>query len=288
MKGIILAGGSGTRLYPITSIITKHLLPVYNKPMIYYPLSTLMLAGIKNILIISTPDNIDKFKDLLGNGENFGISLSYEVQNKPNGIAEAFLIGEKFIGNDDVCLILGDNVFYGKSLPVILKRTMNEVIRTNFSIIFGYRVKDPGRYGVIEFNNNKEVVSIEEKPNTPKSNYAAVGLYFYKNYIINLAKQLKPSKRGELEITDLNIKVLNDKNLKTEILDSVFWLDTGTHDALVEASNFIKTVENREGKKVSCLEEIAYKYNYIDDNKLEDIIKKYNNEYGNYLKKIIK
>tara|TARA_B110000263_G_scaffold91317_1_gene79847 strand:+ start:2225 stop:3091 length:867 start_codon:yes stop_codon:yes gene_type:complete len=288
MKGIILAGGSGTRLYPITSIITKHLLPVYNKPMIYYPLSTLMLAGIKNILIISTPDNIDKFKDLLGNGENFGISLSYEVQNKPNGIAEAFLIGEKFIGNDDVCLILGDNVFYGKSLPVILKRTMNEVIRTNFSIIFGYRVKDPGRYGVIEFNNNKEVVSIEEKPNIPKSNYAAVGLYFYKNYIINLAKQLKPSKRGELEITDLNIKVLNDKNLKTEILDSVFWLDTGTHDALVEASNFIKTVENREGKKVSCLEEIAYKYNYIDDNKLEDIIKKYNNEYGNYLKKIIK
>ena len=288
MKGIILAGGSGTRLYPITSIITKHLLPVYNKPMIYYPLSTLMLAGIKNILIISTPDNIDKFKDLLGNGDNFGISLSYEVQNKPNGIAEAFLIGEKFIGNDDVCLILGDNVFYGKSLPVILKRTMSEVIRTNFSIIFGYRVKDPGRYGVIEFNNNKEVVSIEEKPNTPKSNYAAVGLYFYKNYIINLAKQLKPSKRGELEITDLNIKVLNDKNLKTEILDSVFWLDTGTHDALVEASNFIKTVENREGKKVSCLEEIAYKYNYIDDNKLEDIIKKYNNEYGNYLKKIIK
>ena len=288
MKGIILAGGSGTRLYPITSIITKHLLPVYNKPMIYYPLSTLMLAGIKNILIISTPDNIDKFKDLLGNGENFGISLSYEVQNKPNGIAEAFLIGEKFIGNDDVCLILGDNVFYGKSLPVILKRTMNEVIRTNFSIIFGYRVKDPGRYGVIEFNNNKEVVSIEEKPNIPKSNYAAVGLYFYKNYVINLAKQLKPSKRGELEITDLNIKVLNDKNLKTEILDSVFWLDTGTHDALVEASNFIKTVENREGKKVSCLEEIAYKYNYIDDNKLEDIIKKYNNEYGNYLKKIIK
>ena len=287
-KGIILAGGRGTRLYPITSIITKHLLPVYNKPMIYYPLSTLMLAGIKNILIISTPDNIDKFKDLLGNGENFGISLSYEVQNKPNGIAEAFLIGEKFIGNDDVCLILGDNVFYGKSLPVILKRTMNEVIRTNFSIIFGYRVKDPGRYGVIEFNNNKEVVSIEEKPNIPKSNYAAVGLYFYKNYIINLAKQLKPSKRGELEITDLNIKVLNDKNLKTEILDSVFWLDTGTHDALVEASNFIKTVENREGKKVSCLEEIAYKCNYINKEQLQKIIGSYNNEYGNYLKKLIK
>jgi len=287
MKGIILAGGSGTRLYPITNIITKQLLPIYNKPMIYYPLSTLMLAGIKDILIITTPDDINKFKDLLGNGNNFGISLSYEVQNKPNGIAEAFLIGEKFIGNDDVCLILGDNVFYGKNLPNILQRTMKEVINNNSSIIFGYRVKDPERYGVIEFNDNNEVLSIEEKPNIPKSNYAAVGLYFYKNYVIDLAKKLFPSNRGELEITDLNLKIFEKKNLKVEILDSIFWLDTGTHDSLVEAANFIRTVENREGKKVSCLEEIAYKYNYINKEQLQEIIKKYNNEYGNYLKKII-
>ena len=287
MKGIILAGGSGTRLYPITNIITKQLLPIYNKPMIYYPLSTLMLANIRDILIISTAVDIDKFINLLGNGDNFGIKISYEIQHQPNGIAEAFLIGENFIGNDDVCLILGDNVFYGKNLPQILKKATHDIRENNSSTIFGYRVKDPERYGVIEFNDAKEVVTIEEKPVNPKSNYAAVGLYFYKNYIIDLAKQLKPSKRGELEITDLNIKVLNNKNLKTEILDSVFWLDTGTHDALVEASNFIKTVENREGKKVSCLEEIAYKYNYINKEQLEKIILKYNNEYGDYLKKII-
>ena len=288
MKGIILAGGSGTRLYPTTNIISKQLFPVYNKPMIYYPLSTLMLAGIKDILIISTPHDINKFRELLGNGKRFGITLSYETQNKPNGIAEAFLIGENFIGNDDVCLILGDNVFYGKNLPVILKKTAQSVINNDFSTIFGFRVKDPERYGVIEFNNNNDVLSIEEKPTRPKSNYAAVGLYFYKNYVINLAKELTPSDRGELEITDLNIKVLENKNLKARILNSVFWLDTGTHDALVEASNFIKTVENREGKKVSCLEEIAYKYNYINTEKLQDIIKNYNNEYGNYLKKLIK
>ena len=288
MKGIILAGGSGTRLYPTTSIISKQLLPIYNKPMIYYPLSTLMLSGIKEILIISTPEDIDKFKDLLGSGKNFGVSLSYEIQEAPNGIAEAFIIGKKFIGNDDVCLILGDNVFYGKNLPKILKSTSNRLRKNNFSIIFGYRVKDPERYGVIEFNDTNEVVAIEEKPINPKSNYAAVGLYFYKNYILDLVKDLKPSKRGELEITDLNIRVLKNNSLKTEILDSVFWLDTGTHDALVEASNFIKTVENREGKKVSCLEEIAYKYNYINDDQLKKIISKYNNEYGNYLKKLLK
>ncbi len=288
MKGIILAGGSGTRLYPTTSIISKQLLPIYNKPMIYYPLSTLMLSGIKEILIISTPEDIDKFKDLLGNGKNFGVSLSYEIQEAPNGIAEAFIIGKKFIGNDDVCLILGDNVFYGKNLPKILKSASDRLRKNNFSIIFGYRVKDPERYGVIEFNDTNEVVAIEEKPINPKSNYAAVGLYFYKNYILDLVKDLKPSKRGELEITDLNIRVLKNNSLKTEILDSVFWLDTGTHDALVEASNFIKTVENREGKKVSCLEEIAYKYNYINDDQLKKIISKYNNEYGNYLKKLLK
>tara|TARA_Y100001970_G_scaffold242289_1_gene306584 strand:- start:33046 stop:33912 length:867 start_codon:yes stop_codon:yes gene_type:complete len=288
MKGIVLAGGRGTRLYPTTNIMSKQLFPIYNKPMIYYPLSTLMLAGIKDILIISTPQDIDKFKELLGDGENFGISLSYAIQNAPNGIAEAFLIGENFIGNDDVCLILGDNVFYGKNLPIILKAASESVSQNNFSKIFGYRVKDPERYGVIEFSDNKDVVSLEEKPINPKSNYAAVGLYFYKNYVIDFAKDLKPSSRDELEITDLNIKILKNESLKAEILDSVFWLDTGTHDSLVEASNFIKTVENREGKKVSCLEEIAYKYNYINENQLQEIIDNYNNEYGNYLKKLIK
>ena len=255
--------------------------------MIYYPLSTLMLAGIKDILIISTPHDIDKFEELLGDGKNFGINLSYEIQDKPNGIAEAFLIGENFIGNDDVCLILGDNVFYGKNLPIILKEAAQSVINNNYSKIFGYRVKDPERYGVIELNDNNDIISIEEKPSNPKSNYAAVGLYFYKNQIIDFAKKLVPSQRGELEITDLNTKVLENENLKAEILDSIFWLDTGTHDALVEASNFIKTVENREGKKVSCLEEIAYKYNYINKEQLQQIIENYNNEYGNYLKKII-
>ena len=288
MKGIILAGGRGTRLYPTTNIMSKQLFPIYNKPMIYYPLSTLMLAGIKDILIISTPQDIDKFKELLGDGENFGINLSYAIQNEPNGIAEAFLIGENFIGNDDVCLILGDNVFYGKNLPIILKAAAKSVVQNNSSKIFGYRVKDPERYGVIEFNDDKDVISLDEKPIHPKSNYAAVGLYFYKNYVIDFAKDLKPSDRGELEITDLNIKVLEKENLKAEILDSVFWLDTGTHDSLVEASNFIKTVENREGKKVSCLEEIAYKYSYINEEQLQEIIDNYNNEYGNYLKKIIK
>ena len=288
MKGIVLAGGRGTRLYPTTNIMSKQLFPIYNKPMIYYPLSTLMLAGIKDILIISTPHDIDRFEELLGSGKNFGINLSYAIQNEPNGIAEAFLIGESFIGNDDVCLILGDNVFYGKNLPVILKSAAQSVINNNFSKIFGYRVKDPERYGVIEFNNKKDVISIQEKPINPKSNYAAVGLYFYKNYVIDCAKDLIPSDRDELEITDLNIKILENENLKAEILDSVFWLDTGTHDSLVEASNFIKTVENREGKKVSCLEEIAYKYNYINENQLKEIIVNYNNDYGNYLKKIIK
>ena len=288
MKGIVLAGGRGTRLYPTTNIMSKQLFPIYNKPMIYYPLSTLMLAGIKDILIISTPHDINKFEELLGDGKNFGINLSYEIQDKPNGIAEAFLIGENFIGNDDVCLILGDNVFYGKTLPIILKEAVQSVSNNNSSKIFGYRVKDPERYGVIEFNDNNDIISIEEKPSNPKSNYAAVGLYFYKNNIIDFAKKLIPSQRGELEITDLNIKVLENENLKAEILDSIFWLDTGTCDSLVEASNFIKTVENREGKKVSCLEEIAYKYNYINKEQLQEITENYNNEYGDYLKKIIK
>ena len=288
MKGIILAGGKGTRLYPITTTTTKSLLPIYNKPMIYYPLSTLMLAGIKDILIISTPEDRSKFNQLLGDGSKFGIKLSYEVQLEPKGIAEAFIIGEDFIGNDDVCLILGDNVFYGKDLPKILKQTTKKIESDDFSTIFGYRVKDPERYGVIEFDKDEKVISIEEKPDNPKSNYAAVGLYFYKNYVINLAKNLTPSNRGELEITDLNAAILNKNKLKVTIFDSIFWLDTGTYDALTEASNFIKTVENREGKRVSCLEEIAFKYDYIDKNKLKEIIKLYNNDYGNYLSKIIR
>lgn len=287
MKGIILAGGKGTRLYPITKTTTKSLLPIYNKPMIYYPLSTLMLAGIRDILIISNPEDKSKFKQLLGDGSKFGIKLSYEVQVEPKGIAEAFIIGENFIDNDDVCLILGDNVFYGKDLPKILKETTKKIESDSFSTIFGYSVKDPERYGVIEFNEDQKVISIEEKPDNPKSNYAAVGLYFYKNYVVDLAKKLTPSDRGELEITDLNAEILNKNKLKVTVFDSIFWLDTGTYDALVEASNFIKTVENREGKRVSCLEEIAFKYNYINDEKIKEIIKVYNNDYGNYLRKII-
>ena len=287
MKGIVLAGGAGTRLFPITNIITKTLLPIYNKPMIYYPLSTLMLAGIRDVLIISTPKDTPKFEDLLGDGSKFGIKLSYKVQKEPNGIAEAFIIGEDFIGDDDVCLILGDNVFYGRSLPGILANAVKKIKNENSSLIFGYRVNDPQRYGVIEFNQDNKVLSIEEKPKQPKSNYAAVGLYFYKNDVINVSKNITPSKRGELEITDVNLYYLKQNRLKAEVFESIFWLDTGTHDALVEASNFIKTVESREGKKISCLEEIAFKYKYLDKNKLQEIISSYSNEYGEYLKKLI-
>jgi len=287
MKGIILAGGHGTRLHPITNILSKTLLPIYNKPMIYYPLSTLMLAGIRDIMIISTPRDISKFEDLLGNGSKFGIKLSYKVQPKPEGIAQAFILGEDFIGNDKVCLILGDNIFYGKDLPKILKKVVNDFKANEYSTIFGYHVNDPERYGVIEFNKDKKVISIEEKPKNPKSNYAAVGLYFYTNDVIEIAKKINPSDRGEFEITDVNITFLNNNKLNVELLNSIFWLDTGTHDALVEASNFIKTVEQREGKKVSCLEEIAYKYNYINSSRLKDIISNYNNEYAEYLKTVL-
>ena len=287
IKGIILAGGYGKRLYPITKVISKQLLPVYNKPMIYYPLSTLMLSGIKDILIISTPYDIDNYKSLLGDGSNLGIKISYEIQEKPNGLAEAFIIGEKFIGNDDVCLILGDNIFYGKIIPKILKSTSSELVENNESIIFGYYVKDPERYGVVDFDNNLKVKSIDEKPRRPKSNYAVVGLYFFKNDVIEFAKDCKPSDRGELEITYINNKYLGQDRLNIKILDSVFWLDTGTHDALAEASNFIKTVENREGKRVSCLEEIAYKYKYIDKNQIEKIINKSSVDDALYLKQLI-
>ena len=287
IKGIILAGGYGKRLYPITKVISKQLLPVYNKPMIYYPLSTLMLSGIRDILIISTPYDIDNYKSLLGDGSNLGIKISYEIQEKPNGLAEAFIIGEKFIGNDDVCLILGDNIFYGKIIPEILKSTSSEIAENNESIIFGYYVKDPERYGVVDFDNNLKVKSIDGKPIRPKSNYAVVGLYFFKNDVIEFAKDCKPSDRGELEITYINNKYLDQNRLNIKILDSVFWLDTGTHDALAEASNFIKTVENREGKRVSCLEEIAYKYKYIDKNQIEKIINKSSADDALYLKQLI-
>ena len=287
MKGIILAGGHGTRLYPITKIISKQLLPVYNKPMIYYPLSTLMLAGIQDILIISTPKDLHNYTELLGNGNQYGIKLSYLEQGSPKGLAEAFIIGESFIGTDDVCLILGDNIFYGKNLPSILKNTVLEVRNSKYSKIFAYYVNKPERYGVIEVDDDNKPISIEEKPANPKGNHAVVGLYFYKNDVIQVAKDVTPSLRGELEITSINHDYLVKNRLKVELLDSIFWLDTGTHDALVEASSFIRTIELREGKRISCLEEIAYKYNYIDSKRLKEIIDM-NNENSNYLKKILK
>ncbi len=287
LKGIILAGGHGKRLYPITKVMSKQLLPIYNKPMIYYPLSTLMLSGIRDILIISTPKDINNYELLLGDGSDLGIKISYKIQDKPNGLAEAFMIGEKFIGNDDVCLVLGDNIFYGKDLPKILKSASNELVENNESIIFGYNVKDPERYGVVSFDSKLEVKSIDEKPRKPKSNIAVVGLYFFKNDVINFAKQCIPSNRGELEITHIHNQYLDQKRLNIKILDSIFWLDTGTHDALAEASSFIKTVESREGKRVSCLEEIAYKYKYIDKNKLEKIISKSLDDDALYLKQLI-
>ena len=286
MKGIILAGGNGTRLYPITKIISKQLLPVYNKPMIYYPLSTLMLSGIRDILIISTPNDIGKYEDLLGNGNRFGINLTYAIQNEPKGLAEAFIIGEDFIGSDDVCLILGDNIFYGKMLPQLLKRSLQEVKNSNFSKIFGYYVNQPERYGVIEIDRNLEPISIEEKPKDPKGDHAVVGLYYYKNDVIDIAKNVEPSSRGELEITSINSTYLEENRLSVEILDSIFWLDTGTHDSIVEASSFIKTIENREGKMISCLEEIAYKYDYISKEELKSIIDS-NGDNSEYLKKLI-
>ena len=287
MKGIILAGGLGTRLYPITTITTKSLLPIYNKPMIFYPLSMLMLAGIRDILIITTPQDSKTFESLLGNGDKYGITITYDIQPNPAGIAQAFIIAEDFIGKDDVCLILGDNIFYGKTLPSILKTSYNKVLNGTKSIIFASRVNNPERYGVIEFGEDDSLISIEEKPISPKSNHAVVGLYFYKNDVVAKAKKIMPSGRGELEITDINELYLNESRLDVQKLDSVFWLDTGTHDSLVEASNFIKTVENREGKRVSCLEEIAFKYNYIDRKKLKQIISNYNNDYGKYLEELL-
>ena len=288
MKGIILAGGSGTRLYPTTKVSSKQLIPIYDKPMIYYPLSTLMLAGIKEILIISTPKDIQKYQSLFGNGEQLGISFTYKIQPLPNGLAEAFILGEDFIGSDDVCLILGDNVFYGGRLPKRLKESVTEVKMKKNAVVFGYYVNDPERYGVVEFDESGKAISIEEKPITPRSNYAVSGLYFYPNDVISIAKAQKPSKRGEIEITDTNKFYLKNSRLKVEKMGRGYaWLDTGTEDSLLEASVFVHTLEKRQGMKISCIEEIAYKMGYIDKNQLLTLGKEMiNNPYGQYLIKI--
>ena len=285
MKGIILAGGSGTRLYPITKGISKQLLSIYDKPMVYYPLSVLMLAGINDILIISTPSDLPNFKKLLGSGSDWGITLSYAEQPSPDGLAQAFIIGKDFIGNEDVCLVLGDNIFYGQNFPTVLKNAITNVKKANKATVFGFFVNEPKSYGVVEFNEFNEAISLEEKPITPKSNYAVIGLYFYPNSVIKIAENIKPSKRGELEITSVNQEYLRNNNLKVEVLEKEFmWLDSGTHDSLLEASNFIQTIEKRTGLKVACLEEIAYKNGYISKEKLKSVIKPLiKTNYGKYL-----
>jgi glucose-1-phosphate thymidylyltransferase len=285
MKGIILAGGSGTRLYPITKQVIKQLLPVYDKPMIYYPLSVFILAGIREILIISTPKDIDSFKKLFDDGSDLGLKLSYKVQPSPDGLAQAFILGEEFIGSDDVSLILGDNIFYGHGFTDILENTIKTVENRRKSVVFGYYVNEPERYGVIEFNKNREAISIEEKPENPKSNYAVTGLYFYTNDVVQIAKEVQPSDRGELEITSINEEYLKMEKLEVELLGRGFaWLDTGTHESLLEASNYIETIEKRQGLKVACIEEIAYEKGYISKEKLLELgnsMKK--NQYGQYL-----
>ena len=288
MKGIILTAGKGTRLHPASKIINKGLLPIYDKPMIYYPLSTLMLSGIKDILIISTPEDIDRFKELLGDGSFLGINLEYGVQEEPRGIADCFIIGENFIGNDDVCLILGDNIFYGNHFGSILRQAISDVLEKKQAIVFGYYVLDPERFGVVEFDKDMNVLSIEEKPENPKSNYAAVGLYYYTNSIIEIARKIKPSNRGELEITSVNQEYLKRKELRVKLLGRGHtWLDTGTHDSLVDASLFMRMMEQRQGLKVACPEEVAYRMGFIDKNAIRFLSKKYNNSYGDYLLKII-
>jgi len=288
MKGIILAGGSGTRLYPVTKVASKQLMPIYDKPMVYYPLSTLMLAGIRDILIISTPEDTPKYESLLGDGTQLGLNISYKVQPSPDGLAQAFILGDTFIGNDDVCLILGDNVFYGGRLPERLKDSVQEVKSNQNAVVFGYFVNDPERYGVVEFDTDGNAVSIEEKPERPKSNYAVSGLYFYPNDVVQVAKNQKPSPRGELEITDVNKHYLNNNRLKVEQMGRGYaWLDTGTHDSLLEASQFVQTLEKRQGMKISCIEEIAYRMDYIDKDQLRRLGEKMaNNPYGQYLLKI--
>lgn len=286
MKGIVLAGGSGTRLYPITKGVSKQLLPIYDKPMIYYPISVLMMAGIKDILIISTPDDLPNFKKLLGDGKSLGVSFSYVEQPSPDGLAQAFILGEEFIGNDAVCLILGDNIFYGQGLDELIKSAKTQVEQEKMATVFGYYVSDPERYGVAEFDDKGKVISIEEKPIEPKSNYAVVGLYFYTNDVIQIAKDIKPSKRGELEITTVNEVYLKRDALKVELMGRGYaWLDTGTHDSLNEASNFIQTIENRQGLKVACLEEIAYEQGFISKEQLLRLAEGLSKtRYGQYLK----
>ena len=288
MKGIILAGGSGTRLYPVTSVISKQLLPIYDKPMIYYPLSVLMLAGIRDILIISTPRDIPKFTELFGSGNDLGIKISYVEQPSPDGLAQAFILGEGFIGNDSVCLVLGDNIFYGDGLSKLVLRIKKNVISEKHAVVFGYNVKHPDRYGVASFDKNGKVNDIEEKPENPKSNCAIIGLYFYPNDVIEIAKNIKPSKRGELEISAVNQEFLKQERLFVELLGRGFaWLDTGTQEAMMDASNFIKTIEDRQGLKVACLEEIAYDQGFIEIKKLKELAEKYRNNYGAYLSKLI-
>jgi glucose-1-phosphate thymidylyltransferase len=285
MKGIILAGGSGTRLYPITKGVSKQLVPIYDKPMVYYPLSVLMLAGIKEVLIISTPDDLPNFKALLGDGSDLGMSLEYIIQPSPDGLAQAFTLGADFIGGDDVCLVLGDNIFHGHGLTKLLNKAVSTAKQEQKATVFGYYVKDPERYGVVEFDNTGNVESIEEKPAVAKSNYAVIGLYFYPNSVVELAKGVVPSERGELEITSLNQAYLEQNNLKVEIMGRGYaWLDTGTHESLLEAGQFIQTIENRQSLKVACIEEIAYEMGYIDKEKLlmlAEPLKK--NQYGQYL-----
>jgi len=285
MKGIILAGGSGTRLYPITKGVSKQLVPIYDKPMIYYPLSVLMLAGITEVLIISTPDDLPRFEQLLGDGGDIGMKFSYIVQPSPDGLAQAFILGEKFIGDSDVCLVLGDNIFYGSKLTSLLAQSVKNAKEKNKATVYGYYVNDPERYGVAEFNEKGEVISLEEKPTKPKSNYAVVGLYFYPNDVVQKAKQVKPSDRGELEITSLNQEYLHEKRLRVKLMGRGYaWLDTGTHESLLEASMFIQTIEKRQGLKVACIEEIAHEMDYITAEQLIELaqpLKK--NAYGQYL-----
>ena len=290
MKGIVLAGGSGTRLFPITKGVSKQMLPIYDKPMVYYPISVLMLAGIREILIISTPEDLPGFKRLLGDGSNYGVEFSYEEQPSPDGLAQAFIIGEKFIGNDSACLVLGDNIFYGQNFSSMLQTALNDAEKNNIATVFGYYVNDPERYGVAEFDQEGKVLSIEEKPKEPKSNYAVVGLYFYPNKVLEVAKNIKPSARGELEITTVNQEFLKSEQLKVQLLGRGFaWLDTGTHDSLSEASTFIEVLEKRQGLKIACLEEIAYTKGWITKEKLQELAKPMiKNQYGQYLLGLVK
>lgn len=289
MKGIILAGGSGTRLYPLTHVVSKQLLPIYDKPMIYYPLSVLMLADIRDILIISTPQDLSRFEQLLGDGKSLGVNFSYKVQEHPNGLAEAFILGADFIGNDAVCMVLGDNIFYGHGLTGMLKNSVRQIDESGGGVVFGYWVQDPERYGVVAFDEMGKVLSLEEKPTHPKSHYAVVGLYFYDNSIVEIAKNLAPSARGELEITDVNKQFLHRDRLKVELMSRGFaWLDTGTHESLHDAGSFVKTIEDRQGFKIACVEEIAWRNGWISSDQVREIAQSIEkNQYGQYLRRIV-